>query len=266
MKLKTRLFLRGIGLLHNYVSLRSKASRAKRMPEYYSLAEKCKIFRTNASSILKHFGIKINVKGFDNIPDGPCLLIPNHSTYLDPLIIASSLSNQGDGKKLSKKFAFIARSEVARKKSVKAIADLINTYYLDFSKPREILNTLLDFGAYVKNNKVSGIIFAEGTRTKDGKLGEFNSGAFKLAQASYLPIVPVTINNACNAMDKNRDAKLNIDVVFHQQIKPIVFQTLDSKDLAEHVKNIIASEYKDQKITSDETIKNKFTKKVNNKE
>ena len=54
--------------------------------------------------------------------------------------------------------------------------------------------------------------------------------------------------------------------MFHQQIKPIVFQTLDSKDLAEHVKNIIASEYKDQKITSDETIKNKFTKKVNNKE
>ena len=43
MKLKTRLFLRGIGLLHNYVSLRSKASRAKRMPEYYSLAEKCKM-------------------------------------------------------------------------------------------------------------------------------------------------------------------------------------------------------------------------------
>ena len=95
MKLKTRLFLRGIGLLHNYVTLRSKASRAKRMPEYYSLAEKCKIFRTNASSILKHFGIKINVKGFDNIPDGPCLLISNHSTYLDPLIIASTLSNQG---------------------------------------------------------------------------------------------------------------------------------------------------------------------------
>lgn len=261
MKLKTRLFLQAIGLLHNYVTLRTKASRAKRMPEYYSLGEKCKIFRDNSSSIIKRFGIQLNVEGFDNIPDGPCLMVPNHSTYLDPFIIAASLSNNGDGKKLSKKFAFIARSEVAAKKSVKTVADFINTYYLDFSKPREILKTLLDFGSYVKNNKVSGIIFAEGTRTKDGKLGEFNSGAFKLAQSTYLPIVPVTINNACNALDKNRDSKLNVEVIFHQQIKPIVFQTLDSKDIALQVKNIIASRYKDQIITSNETIKNKFTKK-----
>ncbi len=37
------------------------------------------------------------------------------------------------------------------------------------------------------------IIFPEGTRSKDGKLGSFKKGAFRIAIANQLPVVPITV-------------------------------------------------------------------------
>jgi 1-acyl-sn-glycerol-3-phosphate acyltransferase len=37
------------------------------------------------------------------------------------------------------------------------------------------------------------IIFPEGTRSKDGKLGTFKKGAFRIAIANQLPVIPVTV-------------------------------------------------------------------------
>lgn len=62
-------------------------------------------------------------------------------------------------------------------------------------------------------------------------------------------------------MDKNRKDILEVEVTFHTPIKPVMFQTLDPKHIAENVKSIIASNYIDQTITSKETIKNTYTKR-----
>ncbi|ACF06976.1 1-acyl-sn-glycerol-3-phosphate acyltransferase [Metamycoplasma arthritidis] len=265
MKLQTKLFWNSLPLWITYLTLKTKASRNIKMPEYYTKTERNKICQTKFAKILKYFGITLKVEGFDNVPNSPCLIVPNHSTYFDALIMTVALSNLGNGEKVSKRVNFIAKSEVARKKSIQKIAQLLDTYYLDFSKPRELLSVLFEFGNAVKANKTCGVVFAEGTRSRDGKLGEFQTGAFKLAQSCYLPIVPVTINNAANALDMKRDSKLEIEVIFHPQIKPITFQTIASRDLADQVKNIIASRYVDQTITSKETIKNTYSKKKVNK-
>ncbi|HSF87075.1 MAG TPA: lysophospholipid acyltransferase family protein [Acidimicrobiia bacterium] len=37
------------------------------------------------------------------------------------------------------------------------------------------------------------IIFPEGTRSKDGKLGGFKKGAFRIAIANQLPVIPITV-------------------------------------------------------------------------
>ncbi|WP_412031818.1 lysophospholipid acyltransferase family protein [Metamycoplasma buccale] len=262
MKLRTRIFWNLFPILINFWTLQIKARRNNKMPDYYSKYEKNRIVQKKFENILKYLGIELEVKGFENVPNNPCILIPNHSTYLDPLIMMVALSNLGDGEKQSKLVNFVARSEVKDKKSIALVASFFDTHYLDFEKPRELIKTLFNFGNFVKTNKSCGVIFAEGTRTKDGMLGEFKTGAFRLAQSCYLPIIPVTINNAANALDKNRNGKLKIEVIFHNQIKPINFQTLSSEDLATQVKNVISSHYHNQIITSNETKTNKFTKRA----
>ncbi|WP_237671015.1 hypothetical protein [Metamycoplasma hominis] len=67
-------------------------------------------------------------------------------------------------------------------------------------------------------------------------------------------------------MDWNRKEKLEVKVTFHKPMKPIQFQSLDSRVLAEQVKSIVASDYIDQTITSNETIKNKYSKRDKVKE
>ncbi|PZW00609.1 lysophospholipid acyltransferase family protein [Metamycoplasma auris] len=261
MKLKTRIFWRIIPILHNITVLKSKAARNRRMPDYYKQGEKHFYIQKHCSNILKHLNVDVQVEGFENIPSGPCFLTPNHSTYLDPLIIVSALWNHGDGSKKSKQATFVARSEVQKKKTIKKISDLIDTFYIDTNKPKEALSILREFGQYVKRNSTCGVIFPEGTRTKDGKLQTFHAGAFLTAQSTYIPLVPVTINNAANALDKNRDGKLVVTIKFHPVIRPQQFQTLDKKDFADWIKSIVESSYTNQTITSSETINNTFSKR-----
>ncbi|RMA77475.1 1-acyl-sn-glycerol-3-phosphate acyltransferase [Metamycoplasma subdolum] len=261
MKLKTRLFWHSGALLSAYCGLKAKARRAKRMPDFYSRIEKTNYFQKQAKKALNAYGIKLNVKGFENVPDSACLIIPNHSTYLDPIIMAYALSNRGDGEKTSKNFNFLAKNEVAKKKGIKLIAEYIETVFIDTANPREAVKTLIEFGKIVKENKTCGIVFAEGTRTRDGKIGTFQLGAFKIAQANFLPVVPVTINNAVNAMDKNRDAMLEVEVIFHPMLKPAQFQTVETKVYADYVQKIVEKDYKEQVITSPETQKNTYSKR-----
>ncbi|WP_373438130.1 lysophospholipid acyltransferase family protein [Metamycoplasma equirhinis] len=265
MKLATRRNLRILPLLFNILFLKSKANRQKKMPDYYKVAERNYFLQKSLSNILRHLNIKLDVEGFENVPNGPCLLIPNHSTYADALIMWSALWNHGDGKKQSKIVNFIAREEVKAKKTIRQIAELGDTYFIDTNKPIAAMQTLLEFGKFIKKNKSCGVIFAEGTRTKDGKLGTFNTGAVRLAQSTYLPIIPVTINNAVNALDWKREGELIVKVTFHNMLKPIQFQTVDPKSLTENIKEIIASNYIDQVVTSKETVKNSYTSRKTKK-
>jgi len=50
---------------------------------------------------------------------------------------------------------------------------------------------------------LSVIIFPEGTRTKDGTIGRFHKGAFHIAEALQVPIVPVVLHGFGKAMSKN---------------------------------------------------------------
>ncbi|AWX69378.1 lysophospholipid acyltransferase family protein [[Mycoplasma] anseris] len=265
MKLRTRKFWNILPLACLYWNLQDKARRHKRMPEYYSKAERNETVQRRFAKMLKYLGIELDVKGFDNVPNTSCLIIPNHSTYLDALIMDVALYNRGNKEAKSKTVNFIANSAVQDKKGVALVASLIDTFYLDMKKPREMVNTLYEFGKFVKINNSCGVIFAEGTRTKTGKLNDFKAGAFKIAQDCYLPIVPVTINNAANALDNNREGKLKIEVIFHPVLKPQSFSAISSSDLASQVQNIIASSYVDQVITSKETIKNTYTKSAHKK-
>lgn len=54
------------------------------------------------------------------------------------------------------------------------------------------------------NQGISIIIFPEGTRSKNGQLGRFYSGAFKLAMESKVPIVPVCVDGTGKFLPKGK--------------------------------------------------------------
>ena len=46
------------------------------------------------------------------------------------------------------------------------------------------------------------LVFPEGTRTRDGRVGPFRSGMFRIAHALELPIVPVAVTGMFEVMRK----------------------------------------------------------------
>ena len=92
------------------------------------------------------------------------------------------------------------------------------------------------------------LLFAEGTRTRDGKLLPFKRGAFSLAAKSGVPILPVTINGSFSILPKGSfDIRPSvIDVVIGD---PIPTREIDSREkereLMITVRTVIEQRYKE---------------------
>lgn len=197
-----------------------------------------------ADKILKTHNVEVKVFGYENIVKGPALLVPNHLSNADALIIMSALKNPSEAKEdLNKISTFLAKKELYDKKISRHILNLIDTFFIDREKIRESVTVLNDFGKYVKENKTYGVIFPEGTRSKDGNLGDFKAGAFTIAKKLLLPIIPVTINYSGLVFDSSRKEKLNVEIHFHPAIKAASHSAQENEAISQRVKEIISSKY-----------------------
>jgi len=90
------------------------------------------------------------------------------------------------------------------------------------------------------------IVFPEGSRTQNGKMGRFRKGAFQVAIDQHLPIVPITLNGPYKVMPAgtiNLHPHL-MEMVIHPPIAVDKLTITGMKDLqllADEVKKVIAS-------------------------
>jgi 1-acyl-sn-glycerol-3-phosphate acyltransferase len=92
------------------------------------------------------------------------------------------------------------------------------------------------------NNGTSLIIFPEAKRTRDGKMGEFEDGGFRLAQQLGVPIVPVTLEGSMRHL-RTEDWILHpttITVWLHDTIETSGMKKEDLPELKERVRGAIA--------------------------
>ncbi|MEL6853413.1 MAG: lysophospholipid acyltransferase family protein, partial [Bacteroidota bacterium] len=86
-------------------------------------------------------------------------------------------------------------------------------------------------------NGTSVIIFPEGTRSRDYSLGSFKKGAFHMAMQAGVPIVPVVIRNAHDAMPRGSNVlrSVAVEVIAHP---PIPTDEWKKEDLSRHIHRI----------------------------
>lgn len=93
---------------------------------------------------------------------------------------------------------------------------------------------------------LSLIIYAEGTRSHDGRVARFKAGSFLLAIQAGLPIVPLAVIGTRQVMPKGRlrTEPADVTLIVHDPIPPpaIADPTVrDAKALADRVHAIVAS-------------------------
>ncbi|EHI99816.1 1-acyl-sn-glycerol-3-phosphate acyltransferase [Clostridium sp. DL-VIII] len=180
-------------------------------------------------------GIDLDIQGLENIPKETCVFIGNHSSILDiPILLYTTNRN----------LAFISKKEILKAPIVGYWLRRNKSVTLDRENPRTAIDTI---NKAVKNIEegTTMVIFPEGTRNKEGKVGAFKKGSLKLATKSKVPIVPVSIDRASRAFEDTREFRsTKIKVVFGKPIDTKKISKDDEKDLVENIRNIIISNLK----------------------
>ncbi len=190
-----------------------------------------------ASRFLFKLYFRFKGQGIANIPEGPCIIAPNHQSYFDGLFVSTLLK-----KKTIKNTYFYAKKKhvnnaflrfLARKNNV-IVMDLHNDLKESIQKLAEVLR---------KGRNI--IIFPEGTRTDTGVLGEFKQTFAILSKELNVPVVPVAISGAYDALPKGKKfPKLfsRIQVNFLQPVYPAVDHSYEA--LANKVRTTIQGKLK----------------------
>ncbi|MBU0925070.1 1-acyl-sn-glycerol-3-phosphate acyltransferase [bacterium] len=163
-----------------------------------------------SETLLSKLNIEIEVINKQNIPrDGKYLLISNHRSIIDPLIIEIALKN-------SPIHGFwVSKKELYNSLFFGTFTRNANSILLD----REAANMSSFFKdtKEVVNDGDSIFIFPEGTRNKENTpLSTFKDGARLIAIKNRLPIFPVFIKTNANEILKdainNRTKGLKIEI------------------------------------------------------
>ena len=164
-------------------------------------------------------GTKITVNGLDNIPNAPVLFVSNHRSWFDIPAIYSYLPHPT---------GFVAKKEIRKVPILSQWMKCIDCLFIDRENIREGLKTIL-LGIDLLKNGHSLVIFPEGTRSKQDDMLPFKQGSLKLAERANVPIIPISIKNSDNILEKNGLNVKSARVVLTFG-DPIYLNELDSQD------------------------------------
>ncbi|WP_434293541.1 lysophospholipid acyltransferase family protein [Clostridium botulinum] len=187
-----------------------------------------------ANFIVNGIGIKINKKGLENVPDGPCLFVGNHQGLLDVPVVVSSLD---------KYVGFVAKKEMLKLKILTYWMKEMKCVFMDRQNVRAAVKTINEGVENLKNG-YSMLIFPEGTRSRGENLGEFKKGSMKLGIKAGVPIVPIAINGTYNVLEANgRKIKAaDVDLIICPPIYPNELSKEEQNNLSQTIKDIIQKE------------------------
>jgi len=141
--------------------------------------------------VLFIYGIKVNVYGSENIdPAAGKIYISNHASYLDIFVQLAKLPDD---------VRMIYKKEINRVPVLGWAMFCAGFVALNRDKIREAMNSL-DKAAKRVREGLSVVIYPEGTRTKDGTVGEFKRGMFFLADKAKADIIPVSLTGTFELM------------------------------------------------------------------
>lgn len=130
--------------------------------------------------LLFRLGVRIEMSGAD-LPSSPCLLISNHVSWMDILVIRALVPAR-----------FIAKEEIAFWPLVGKSAQEAGTFFIDRKRLSSFRNIFEQVRLTLENEEYVAV-FPEGTTTCGEQLLPFRSGIFEAAIRTGRPVLPVCL-------------------------------------------------------------------------
>ena len=181
---------------------------------------------------------RLTIKGMENVPaEGPAIIAPNHQSYFDGALAVCGMSWKG-----VRDYYFYATEEHVNTNGRRWMAKRHNVIIME----RKNLKTSILKMAEVLQAGKRVVIFPEGSRTFDGSLSSFRKTFAILAKELNVPIVPVCIKGAYEAMPRGRvlPTPHHITVEYLPQVNVAADAELKDKsydEIAQKVQGMILS-------------------------
>jgi 1-acyl-sn-glycerol-3-phosphate acyltransferase len=180
-----------------------------------------------SKGVLLIAGVKLEINGRELLDkEENYIFISNHQSYFDIPVLMQAVPNN---------LRFIYRKSLSRIPIFGWAMYLSGYIPINRDNARKALKSLRNAAEKIKKG-ISLVIFPEGTRSTEGKLGEFKRGMFVIAEEAKVKLVPVTINGSRKILPKQKFV-INSGKVMVTFNKPIEFR--DDRSLLNEIREII---------------------------
>jgi 1-acyl-sn-glycerol-3-phosphate acyltransferase len=177
---------------------------------------------------------RVRVRGRERAdPKQSYVMMSNHQSHFDTLAFYGHWGRQ---------FRWVLKEELRKVPGLGWGCEAVGHIFIDRSNREAAIASLREAQEKLEPG-VSIMIFPEGKRSPDGRLGEFKRGGFVMAQQLGLPILPVTISGSHRLLPKGTLRLLpgRIDITIHDPIDPTAYGPDDRERLMADVRAAIGS-------------------------
>ncbi|MCS6996143.1 MAG: 1-acyl-sn-glycerol-3-phosphate acyltransferase [Casimicrobiaceae bacterium] len=129
-------------------------------------------------------GIRSEIRGLENIPTEPCVVLAKHSSTWETFMLARQFAPA----------AFVAKRELLWVPFFGWAFALASPITIDRQAGSQAMTKMIAQGRRRLADGYSIVVFPEGTRIAAGKRGKYKTGGVRLAQGCGVPILPVAHN------------------------------------------------------------------------
>lgn len=141
------------------------------------------VARAMSRLLLLFTGMPLIVKNPERIPAGQCVVVANHASYLDGLVMTAALPPR---------FGFVIKREMASVPLAGALLRRLGSEFVErFNRHRGGADARRVLRTAVSGNSL--VFFPEGTFEARPGLGKFHAGAFTIAARAGCPVVPAVV-------------------------------------------------------------------------
>jgi len=181
--------------------------------------------------------IKVCKKNLDLLINQRCLIISNHQSAFDPMLLLLYAKNTP--------LICVTKPENIKIPVAGPYLHSAGFIAIDRENNFEAAKAISKATSFIKKDYSSIYICPEGTRNTNGGLLPFHAGSFKIAQKSQCPIVVTSVNNTKNIFKKfiffRKKVSLNvIKVISYEEYKD-----LNTNQLAELTRDLILNDLKE---------------------
>ena len=128
--------------------------------------------------------IRVEVKGSENVPERPCVIVSNHQSTWETFFLSAYFEPLSQVLKRSLLYVPFFGWAMA----------MLRPIAIDRDNPKAALRQVAKRGDELLKDGVWVLIFPEGTRVPYGTIGKFSRGGTALAVNAALPVLPIAHN------------------------------------------------------------------------